>query len=451
MQRLRSFGIPICLLVLAISIMVHYKINDLFAFVSQSDPASWSMITSSSSFSEDSTLSPTIGLMDMKIDMCKVFHQVDLSSDSLQGKKNLKEIPIRMQKNLVPFMDNLCQEAFDLYYADASSTSALEGFRHRARPIVLGTEGCESMRIKYGPKLRIAIAGMFNTGTNAIARNLQANIGIPGHENDTDTPSSELSMYAHEVNRNGVDDEVPWWKHHPDILNTSFPLHRDPSIHSHILPIVMVRDPLNWMRSTCISRYDLSWPATPPSERSVGHRQLNRKVHKKTCPKTGFLDRKTNQTIITPVYFNLRETLNGTDIDHRRTIMRRGKITKIFRRRRRMLHFESILHVWNQFYQQYLTADFPRLMVRFEDSMYLFPQVLDEIQQCVYGYSKSNITEQYFRKAKSHGSRSNLWSALRKNSDTNLRLQSLSSLSEKQYARSVLDSKLMEVFHYKMP
>jgi hypothetical protein len=341
MQRLYSFGIACCLVFLAISKMVHYRINDLFAFVSQSDPASLSMITSSSSFSKDTSLSATIGLMDMKIDMCKVFHQVDLSSDSLQGQQNLEDVPARMQKNLVPFMDNLCRQAFDLYYADASSTSALESFRHRARPIVLGTEGCEAMRNKYGPKLRIAIAGMFNTGTNAIARNLQANIGIPGHENDTDTPSSDVSMNANEVNRNGVDYQVPWWKHHPDILNTSLPLHRDPSIHSHILPIVMVRDPLNWMRSTCINRYDLSWHATPPSERSVDHRQSNSKSRKVymtayslVCPKTGFLDRKTNQTTITPVYFNLHETLNATDIDHTLNIMRGDKnITKIFRRR----------------------------------------------------------------------------------------------------------------------
>jgi hypothetical protein len=396
-------------------------------------------------------------------DMCKIFDEIDLSLDSEEGKINLRYVPYNMQEDPSPFVENLCQDAFDLYYAGGedgnSLTLASKEFRHKVRPLILGTEHCQAMRDINGPNLRIAIAGMFNTGTNAFVRNLQANIGIPGHENEAISKSSEASLNDYEINQNGIDYQVPWWKHHPDITNSSFPLHRDPSNHSHILPIVLVRDPLNWMQSTCRSRYDLSWHQDSTIRRRLGYRRphvtKNRKstikISAAVCPKAGFLDPSNNQTVTSPVRFNLHEILLESTT-FTQTVERNGKnLTKLMKRQPKIRQYESLYHLWNEFYIQYYTADFPRLVVRFEDTMYLFPQVLEEIRQCVNGYRKANTTEQNLKNGKSHGGHSNLWTALRKNSDANVRLQTVSSPSEMEYARFVLDSSMMKDFHYVMP
>ena len=43
----------------------------------------------------------------------------------------------------------------------------------------------------------------------------------------------------------------------------------------------------------------------------------------------------------------------------------------------------SLAHVWSSWYREYLDADFPRLMVRFEDLLLRPSDVLHEIGHCV--------------------------------------------------------------------
>lgn len=45
--------------------------------------------------------------------------------------------------------------------------------------------------------------------------------------------------------------------------------------------------------------------------------------------------------------------------------------------------FDSLAHVWNKWYREYVEADFPRLIVRFEDLIFHTEEVLREIQECV--------------------------------------------------------------------
>lgn len=44
--------------------------------------------------------------------------------------------------------------------------------------------------------------------------------------------------------------------------------------------------------------------------------------------------------------------------------------------------FDSLAHVWNQWYKEYVEADFPRLIVRFEDLIFHTEEVLHEIHDC---------------------------------------------------------------------
>ncbi|KAG7344337.1 hypothetical protein IV203_022345 [Nitzschia inconspicua] len=444
-KRIRTFGTSILLLMGALTYNLIRNHDELFAFVS----------TSSFQFSKNAS----IGHLNTGVDMCAVFGQIDLSSDTSEGRRNLLDVPGTMRKNPAPFVDRLCRDSFGLYYTDEYSEETTEflsdGFRHEARPLLLGTEHCEKMRNVHGVNLRVAIAGMFNTGTNAFVRNLQANIGVAGHENDATVQSPESSRLPKEINLNGIDFQVPWWKHHPDIANTSLPLHRDPTKHSHILPIVMVRDPLNWMQSTCINRYDLSWHLDSKRQNlgnSVpGPQNANMYQTRRSCPKMGSLDSFTNETITTPVRFNLHEIFFGSQSDTTPIWRDDQNVTPQSHGPPKIRQYKSLLHLWNDFYRQYYDADFPRLFVRFEDTIFLLPRVLETIKQCVNGYSKTNTTKQYLTNSKSHGGRTNLWSALRKNSDKNTRLQIVSSPSEREFVRSEIDSTLMKAFHYHMP
>jgi hypothetical protein len=88
----------------------------------------------------------------------------------------------------------------------------------------------------------LAPAGIFNTGTNAMAAYLEANCKMPNHEGNI----PEMQW------------EVPWGKHMfaSQRLNQT----RHPHIvKDHVLPIVMIRDPYFWIQSTCHHRYILKW------------------------------------------------------------------------------------------------------------------------------------------------------------------------------------------------
>ena len=99
-------------------------------------------------------------------------------------------------------------------------------------PVILGLDTCQQYRDMLSkdniePKPRVA--GLFNTGTNAMARSLRMNLKF-------------LSFR--------VPYEVPWGKHVPAAYKSSntFPLNNRDS-KEHVLPIVMVRDPYRWMIS----------------------------------------------------------------------------------------------------------------------------------------------------------------------------------------------------------
>ena len=45
--------------------------------------------------------------------------------------------------------------------------------------------------------------------------------------------------------------------------------------------------------------------------------------------------------------------------------------------------WSSLAHVWNSWYREYYHADFPRLIIRFEDLLFHTEAVLEEIRDCV--------------------------------------------------------------------
>ena len=59
------------------------------------------------------------------------------------------------------------------------------------------------------------------------------------------------------------------------------------------------------------------------------------------------------------------------------------------------IHYEqpSLIHMWKVFYQTYLDAEYPRLMIRFEDTLYHPEKVWEAIVDCLYGPPSEEISQ----------------------------------------------------------
>jgi hypothetical protein len=149
----------------------------------------------------------------------------------------------------------------------------------------------------------LAVAGMFNTGTNLLDVQMQRNI---------------LGL-----NKNSI-WQVPWGKHRMAHVKWE---HTAPDMEKYdkkyVLPVVIIRDPFAWMQSMCNNPYAAGW--------------RHGKLH---CP----------NLIPTPEdkerFKNLKESFQVKvkfDKDH-------------------TAHFDSLVHLWSEWYQEYLKVEYPVLM-----------------------------------------------------------------------------------------
>jgi hypothetical protein len=95
-------------------------------------------------------------------------------------------------------------------------------------PIVLGMERCQTYRDNVLPKQRYtAVAGMFNTGTNAMEHHLKHNL---------------VQMRS--------TWQVPWGKHRMPFVRLSHKANGlEKEDQTKVMPVVMIRDPFHWMQS----------------------------------------------------------------------------------------------------------------------------------------------------------------------------------------------------------
>jgi hypothetical protein len=59
------------------------------------------------------------------------------------------------------------------------------------------------------------------------------------------------------------------------------------------------------------------------------------------------------------------------------------------------VQFKSLVHFWSEWYRQYLDADFPRLIVRFEDLLFHPKEMIDIVCQCAGAVSKDEGKFEY--------------------------------------------------------
>ncbi|VEU35676.1 unnamed protein product [Pseudo-nitzschia multistriata] len=220
-------------------------------------------------------------------------------------------------------------------------------------PRVVGLEFCQHYRDVVPPhKRNMAPAGMFNSGTNLLAQLLHANC--------------DFSL------RSKVLWQPIWGKHFPGNSRTNHTisfkkpgqakLYRDKPYHT-TLPVVSIRDPYTWMQSMCRQNYAAQFAFAKDQCPNIIPYPSDIKAH----PRYG------NKKYV-PV--NVKYTKGWT------------------------VHHESLVHVWNEWYQSYLefegddgdrpegtlpklkAPEMPYVMVRMEDLVFHGPTVVPQLCEC---------------------------------------------------------------------
>ena len=186
-------------------------------------------------------------------------------------------------------------------------------------PTIRGLETCADYRsrVSNAHERWVAPTGVFHSGTNLISNLLaETCLGIDPHF------------------------QVPWGKHNPIEARQSFrvdhELYQTADI-SKVMPLVMVRNPIDWMSSMCHQSYAASYD------------------HSKSCPGLG-----------------------QTDI-----------AVKLYKQ----FVYPDFLRFWMDWNRPYLLEDrgatnnrFPKLVVRLEDLVYFPRDTLEQICNCTGGY-----------------------------------------------------------------
>lgn len=113
-------------------------------------------------------------------------------------------------------------------------------------------------------------------------------------------------------------------------------------------------------------------------------------------------------------------------------------------------YWPSIVHLYNDYYLQYLKdADYPRLMVRFEDMLLMPHAVLEQIAQCV-GVATAEHLKFQTGSSKGHGSHTNFVNAIVKTGNIERRTMGMTR-EDILFAAEHLDKELLETFQYTVP
>lgn len=118
---------------------------------------------------------------------------------------------------------------------------------------------------------------------------------------------------------------------------------------------------------------------------------------------------------------------------------------------------DSILHLWNDYYREYLEASFPRLIVRIEDLIFHPEEVVKAVCECAGGSMRNDGKFRYIvNSAKkgeyAHGKeRTGFVDAIIKYGSAERRYESFKFSSDLEFIRDNLDSELLHLLGYEPP
>ena len=266
------------------------------------------------------------------------------------------------------------------------------------KPVVLGLETCGQFRSNLArlhetggvlfPFVRVA--GLFNTGTNALAQSFVLNL----------KNASSIKEF-----------ENPAGKHVPAKLIWRSIFENDMKNRSKVLQVVLVRDPMRWMQSMCKIGYNAKWK-----------RGLNGR-----CP-------------------NLVPTATERRIWQNQNLSETFEVTVSLKNMQYFDYYKSLADMWSDWNRIFYDLDYPRLIVRFEDTLFHAEEVMHRIAECTG--IKMELPFQYVTEnAKTAKSSADFATALAKYGRKYGRLDGLFPL-DKVYLQRALDPTLMRKLRY---
>jgi len=310
------------------------------------------------------------------------------------------------------------------------------------RIVIHGLDQCKAYRDKVSGRLRyIAPAGLQNTGTNTLYKLLQRNCYIPEHwvenprSNRSETPFTPDMDELFDCQKDeckkkldsfdlttGIRETVAWWKHGPASWRDNPPYLIQGIAESkegkrfdrmNALPVVMIKDPVNWMSSMCRNPYEVSF-----------YRPMGR------CPKLTQPEKRT-VTIIPP----------------------KGLKNKY------IIKYDTLIDMWGYYYNEWTNnASFPNLVVRYEDLLFHPKEVISQVCACAGGKMRDDGFRLMEKSSKPHGfgilgpktSRTGLSAATIIYGKKDIR-DSVLDHDDKRFARKNLNPNVMNTFNYKPP
>lgn len=323
----------------------------------------------------------------------------------------------------LPYLEQTIKALYGPFPAVNNTAKGANAPAYEEGPVIFGMDTCETYR-QMVPNVReryIAPAGMFNTGTNNLEDSLLYNLALGR--------TGAKAYY-----------QVPWGKHRMEArrLNHKARRIKGDLDQTKCLPVVIVRDPYQWMQSMCKAAYAAKWKHGPkrcpnlvPSKEDQ-HRFKNFTLNEAELHRK---DRRRNSQ------YNVSQ--NDHEDDATFQVMVKFDSDDIE-------YFDSLVELWNEWYGAYWRNEkkYPRLIVRFEDMLLYAPQVMEMISDC-FGVPLRNFYTYEVDSAKVHGSHSNFVKTIFKTADTVRRSQGL-TLQDKLYAAKHLDHEMMQAFQYRV-
>jgi len=233
----------------------------------------------------------------------------------------------------------------------------------------------------------------------------------------------------------GIRWQVPWGKHNPpsEYRGARQTYKEEDYLPENVMPAVTIKDPYAWMGSMCRHTYGGHWRHFPEH-----------------CPNLipNQVDIDNANSIV----------INGVEgVDHKTLRFDPNAKTVPMRidYKSTSVHHDSMAHFWNGWYSEYFDADFPRLIVRFEDLVFHGKEVTETVCKCAGGEVNSGgfkyITESAKRGPGQHGAeRTGLLSAILKYGNDKDRYNGFTK-DDLQFAHKTLDRKMIEFFKYNDP
>lgn len=209
------------------------------------------------------------------------------------------------------------------------------------------------------------------------------------------------------------------WREDDDYRPGQFPINKVlPHLHyDNVFPIVIVKDPYFWMKSTCDHSYTARWTQ---STRSSG-----------SC-------------------------MNLNDPDQSVRVKFEGSWSKKWRQTSRIVRYKNLVDMWNSYYNDYINATFPRAVIRYEDLLLYVNEIIPQLCECVGGttkYSKNNENRNSIyisresAKGKGHGKTNGLVESVMKYGNSEKRSRGFTR-GDLEFAHDTMDQDLMRILQY---